>query len=271
MLHSAVILAQRDLIRFFRQRSRLIGAVGQPIVFWILFGSGLHATFDPPAWADPSVTYQQFFLPGIIALILLFTAIFSTISIIEDRNSGFLQGVLVAPISRQSIVLGKLLGGTLIAMIQAILFLLLGLVTAVLQGTSIPLAIASVPQFLLLIVVMILLAFALTGLGFLIAWPMESTQGFHAVMSIVLMPMWLVSGAFFPSPGEGWLSWLMAINPMSYGVTALQRLLLPVIETQSQPGFQSLTFCIGLTTLFAGACYGISTWQVSRASAKNVR
>ncbi|MCA9064694.1 MAG: ABC transporter permease, partial [Planctomycetaceae bacterium] len=125
-LRTAWSLAGRELIRFFRQRTRVIGAIGQPVIFWILFGAGLRNSFQSPDWAqqlDHAVTYQEYFFPGIAALIVLFTAIFSTISIIEDRREGFLQGVLVAPVSRASIVAGKLLGGGTLAMIQAGLFL----------------------------------------------------------------------------------------------------------------------------------------------------
>src|SRR5438128_3905794 len=119
-------LASRELIRFARQRTRVIGALGQPVLFWVLFGAGLHGSFKPPAWAPRDMTYQEYFFPGVAVLIVLFTAIFSTISIIEDRREGFLQGVLVAPISRLAIVLGKLTGGTLLALIQALLFLVIG-------------------------------------------------------------------------------------------------------------------------------------------------
>ena len=107
-------LAARELVRFFRQRSRLVGALGQPLIFWILFGAGLRRSFRNPSWvpSDMTMTYQEYFFPGVAVMIVMFTAIFSTISIIEDRKEGFLQGVLVAPISRLSLVLGKLCGGT---------------------------------------------------------------------------------------------------------------------------------------------------------------
>src|SRR5579872_4054789 len=118
-------LASRELVRFFRQRTRVIGALGQPILFWVLFGAGLHSSFSPPDWAPRSMTYQEYFFPGVAVMIVLFTAIFSTISIIEDRREGFLQGVLVAPIGRLAIVLGKLCGGTALAVLQAGLFLAL--------------------------------------------------------------------------------------------------------------------------------------------------
>ena len=124
----------------------------------------------------------------------MFTAIFATISIIEDRREGFLQGVLVAPLPRWAMVLGKILGGSTIAVSQACLFLLLAWTVGIHPG---PLAMIAVLGWL------ILSALALTGLGFLLAWRMESTQGFHAIMNLLLMPMWLLSGAFFPVPTIG--------------------------------------------------------------------
>src|ERR1043165_3988225 len=109
-------LCQRELVRFFRQKNRVFGALGQPIIFWLLFGAGLKSN---------QLDYAHFF-PGTLVMILLFTAIFATISIIEDRREGFLQGVLVAPIPRCAMVVGKILGGTAIAMLQGVMFLVLG-------------------------------------------------------------------------------------------------------------------------------------------------
>src|SRR5262245_21992056 len=161
-------LASRELIRFFRQRTRVIGALGQPVLFWVLFGAGLHGSFKPPDWATWEMSYQEYFFPGVAVLIVMFTAIFSTISIIEDRREGFLQGVLVAPVSRLAIVLGKLCGGTALAVLQAGLFLAL----APFLGLS--LSGITVVEILLFLT---LLAFALTALGLVVAWPPGSTPG----------------------------------------------------------------------------------------------
>lgn len=207
-------LCRRELTRFFRQRNRVIGAVGQPILFWILFGAGLGPSFRMAGTEASGVSYSEFFFPGTLSLILLFTAIFTTISIIEDRREGFLQSVLTAPIARWSMVLGKLLGGTLIALVQAMIFFALGLT---LHLSYSPAMVAAVVAF------SFLSAFTLTALGFLIAWRMDSTQGFHAVMSVFLMPMWLLSGAFFP--GEGVLRNCMAVNPMTYMTAGLRHLM----------------------------------------------
>jgi ABC-2 type transport system permease protein len=209
-------LLWREVVRFCRQRSRVVGALAQPVLFWLLLGGGLGASFRP-AGAPPGTAYLEYFYPGMIALVVLFTAVFATISTVEDRQHGFLQGVLVAPVPRASIVLGQALGGTTLALGQGLLLLLL----APLLG--IPLTVAAV---LAAAAVMVLMAFALTSLGLVIAWRMDSTQGFHAIMNLILIPLWLLSGAFFPASGvPGWLHWIMRLDPLTYGVAALRRAL----------------------------------------------
>jgi ABC-2 type transport system permease protein len=206
-------LWQREVVRFVRQRSRLGSALSTPLVFWLLLGGGFSASFRPPG-APAGTGYLEYLYPGMIILVILFTAIFATISVIEDRKAGFLQGVLVAPVSRASIVLGQALGGTTLALFQGVFFLLL----APLAG--VPLTLSSV---LAGIIVMVLVSFALTSVGLTIAWRMESIQGFHAIMNLILMPIWFLSGAFFPAAGlPGWLTWLMRLNPLTYGMAALR-------------------------------------------------
>jgi ABC-2 type transport system permease protein len=206
----------REINRFRRQRSRWMSALTQPLVFWLLLGGGLSASFRPNGVPNDT-GYLEYFYPGVIVLVMLFTAIFSTIAVVEDRHEGFLQGVLVAPVSRASIVLGQALGSATLAWLQGVIFLVL----APLAG--IPLSLVSV---LGVVIVLACLAFCLTNLGLIIAWRMESTQGFHAIMNLILMPIWLLSGAFFPISGVPfWLEWLMRINPLTYGMAALRRCL----------------------------------------------
>ena len=250
-------LCWRELIRFARQRNRVVGAVGQPVLFWLLFGAGLGPTFHMGGGEGSAVTYREYFFPGTLVLILLFTAIFATISIIEDRREGFMQTVLVAPIPRWSMVLGKVLGGTLIALAQGVLFLVLGWVTGL--GFSLVGALA-VAAFSFLV------AFALTSLGFVIAWRMDSTQGFHAIMSVFLLPMWLLSGAFFPADA-GVLAWVMWLNPLTYGVAGVRRLLyLHVADAglAAPPDWlttlPSLPTCLLVTAAFAAVTFGMSCW-----------
>ena len=216
LLNPAFALWKRELVRFFRQRNRVIGAVATPLVFWLLLGFGLNRTFVVDTGSD--VGYLEYFFPGALGLMLLFTAIFATISVIEDRREGFLQGVLVSPASRLSIVLGKVLGGASIAMVQGLVFLALW----PLVGPVPPLA-----SIAALIGAMLLLAVGLTALGLCIAWPMDSTAGFHAVMNLLLMPMWLLSGAVFPvTTAPLGMRIVMYANPMTYGQALITGLLL---------------------------------------------
>ena len=218
---AAGMLTWRELIRFLRQRNRVIGAVGQPILFWLLFGVGMNRTFQVPG--QP---FSEYFVPGTLVLILLFTAIFATISIIEDRKEGFLQAILVAPAPRWSLVFGKVAGGTILAVGQSLLFLLLSLTLGVSLGLGSAMA---------LLAMMTVIAVGLTCLGFVIAWRLDSTQGFHAIMNLLLMPMWLLSGAFFPVPSannessvsELVLYYVMRCNPVTYGVSGMRQLMFP--------------------------------------------
>jgi len=248
-------LSRREIVRFLRQRSRLIGALATPIMFWVLFGAGLHESFQAPGWAAGEMSYREFFLPGITALILMFTAIFSAMSIIEDRHEGFLQGVLVSPASRPAIVLGKVLGGTLMAVVQALGFVILGwllAVSGVAEEMQISLSALGVCGVILF---MALLAFGLTALGFMLAWKLDSIQGFHAIMNLFLMPMWLLSGSFFPVAESGFLSLIMQLNPLTYGVAGIRQLLYTgsseVLIQQANGGLPSLTVCFGATAVFA--------------------
>ncbi len=212
-------LAKREGMRFFRQRNRVIGAVGQPILFWLLFAAGMNRMFR-----IQDQSFGEYYFPGTVVLVLLFTAIFATISIIEDRREGFLQSVLVAPAPRWSMVLGKILGGAGIALLQSLLMLILAIFI------EIRFSLAGLTLTLLWLFVS---AIGMTGLGFVLAWRMESTQGFHAIMNLLLMPLWLLSGAFFPIPNlhgeatwvEWGMHWVMRLNPVSYMVSGLRQLL----------------------------------------------
>ncbi len=244
----SVSLARRELVRFVRQRNRVIGALLTPVVFWLLIGGGIGRTFHAPG-VPGGDNFLEFFFPGTILMILLFTAIFSTISIIEDRREGFLQSVLVSPAPRIAIVLGKVLGGTVLAVGQAMLFLLIA------PWVGIPLTAAS---FAAAVGVMLLLGFSLTALGFCIAWPMGSTQGFHAIMNLLLMPMWFLSGALFPATGSI-LKWVMALNPLTYGLAALRRALYPAEAAEALPGW---SISLGVSAGFAVLMLLLATWLV---------
>ena len=255
-LLAASSLCKRELVRFYRQRSRIVGVIGSPLLFWFLIGSGLGSSFRHPTGLS-EMSYLEYFFPGTIVLIVLFTSIFSTISIIEDRHEGFLQSVIVAPVSRSGIALGKILGGTALAFLQAILMLLVS------PFIGITWSIASAAVVLAII---FCISFGLTGLGFLIAWKMDSTQGFHAIMNLFLIPLWLLSGALFPASGAaGWLSRVMMINPLSYGLAALREGLY-LTGNPVTAEFVSLPVAVMVTVGFALLTFTLSVVIVQKTT-----
>lgn len=206
-------LVLRELRHFYREKSRVIGVIVQPFLFWLLIGSGLNASFNP---VNSDQSYMDYFFPGILLMVIMFTAIFSTFSIIEDRREGFLQGVLVSPAPRLAIVLGKVIGGALLGLAQGVLFLLLVLTP------MIELSLGLV-QVAVLIGWMLVVAALLTGLGVVMAWWMNSTQGYHSLMSVFLLPMWIFSGAAFPIAGAPhWLQIVMLANPLTHGLRLMR-------------------------------------------------
>lgn len=201
----------REVVRFVRQPSRVVGAIMTPLIFWLFLGSGIGDSYQPQEIAG-GVSYLEYFFPGTVMLLVLFTAIFSTITIIQDRKEGFLQGMLASPAPRLAIVLGKLLGGTSLALVQGLLLLALA------PAMGLAVAPAGIPTYLFALA---LASFGLTGIGFLFAWNMESIQGFHVVMNLVFMPMWMLSGAFFPvQHAPPWLATVMNLNPLTYSLAA---------------------------------------------------
>lgn len=205
-----IALWRRDTLRLLRERTRWIGVVAQPLMLWVILGAGFSESLTIPG-AD-GVSSTQFLYPGILGMVLLFTSIFSTMSVIEDRASGFLQGVLVAPGSALALVLGKTAGVTMIVFVQTVLFLL----AAPLAGYA-----WSGIDWPFLTLVILLSNTALTCANFVFAWVLNSTQAYHGLMSIVLMPLWIVSGAMFPPP-SGWMGVIVALNPMTYGIAGLR-------------------------------------------------
>ena len=250
MLLQLWTLWTREVVRFYRQPSRIVGALGSPLLFWLLIGSGLGRSFrvnEPLAGG-----YLEYFYPGTLALIVLFTAIFSTISVIEDRQEGFLQGVLVAPVPRTTIVLAKILGSTALALMQAVVFLCIAPLTYGFLGIA---------TFAALVGILAMLAFGLSGLGFLLAWRLDSTQGFHAIMNLFLVPMWMLSGALFPASGAtSWIRGLMWVNPLTYGVSALRQTIYGH-GIPHEPGLAASLVVIGA---FGTAALVAGAWVVQR-------
>jgi ABC-2 type transport system permease protein len=257
-------LAHREIVRFFRQRSRVLSALVTPLLFWLLVGSGFAGSFRP-AGAPAGQDALEFLFPGMLLMIVLFTAIFATISIIEDRREGFLQSVLVAPVSRAGVVLGKMLGGTALALVQVLPVL----AVAPLAGLRVAPASLALAGVALAIV-----AFGLTGLGVLIAWRLDTIQGFHAIMNLLLMPMWMLSGALFPAGGApAWLRALMAANPMTYALGALRRGLYFDSQRRAEVGAGVPAFGLSLAVAaaFAALMFALATRQARRTTAGDLQ
>jgi ABC-2 type transport system permease protein len=250
----ALTLWWREIVRFYRQRARVVGVIASPVVFWLVIGSGFGTSFRSGG-SGTSQHYLDYFFPGALIMIVLFTSIFTMMSVIEDRKEGFLLSVLVAPVSRSAIVLGKVLGGTTLATIQGLIFLAFAPLVNVHIGLG---------GFLLVAFTVFLVSFALTALGFAIAWPMDSTQAFHAIINLFLIPLWLLSGALFPLSGAAvWLRILMRINPLTYGVEALRDLLYPASQ-----GEFSLAASLATLLLFSLFMFGLGFIMVNRRTTR---
>lgn len=256
------VLAWREIIRFLRQPSRIAGAVGTPVLFWVLLGAGFQGVFRVGEAAAGGGSFSEFYFPGTLVLIVLFTSIFSAISVIDDRREGFLQGVLVSPTPRWAMVLGKVLGGAALAVGQGLLFLALGLTMGI--GPTA----AGWPA---LLGQLALVAVGLTSLGLALAWQCESTQGFHAIMNLVLFPLWMLSGAFFPIPAPqaeaSWSQWLlhgaMRINPLSYAVAGIRQLLSGPGEAAANGWTPDTTLGWGVLIFFTAISFAAALASVS--------
>jgi ABC-2 type transport system permease protein len=249
---AAFTLWWREIVRFYRQKSRVVGVLASPLVFWLVIGSGFGTSFRSGGESSPQ-GYLNYFYPGALIMIVLFTSIFTMMSVIEDRKEGFLLSVLVAPVPRSAIVLGKVLGGTTLSAIQGMIFLIFAPFTGVHLH---------IVQVLLVAVVVFLVSFALTALGFAIAWPMDSTQAFHGIINLFLIPLWLLSGALFPLSGaSAWIRAIMRLNPLTYGVEALRALLYPGTQTTVP-----LSSAMATLLLFSLVMFGLAFLMVSRRS-----
>ncbi|MCL5744047.1 MAG: ABC transporter permease [Acidobacteria bacterium] len=232
----------RELLRFWRHKSRVLGVVASPLVFWLLIGYG-------------SGDLGRFFA-GALVLTVMFSAVFSTISIIEDRREGFLLSMLVSPAPRTSMVLGKILGAATLAWVQGMIFLAFA-----------PLAQVSLSIWNLLPIAgaIFLVSFALTGMGFMIAWKMESTSGFHAIMNLLLVPMWMVSGSLFPmTTAHGWIKAIMWANPLTYSISLLNDLM------KLGSGAPGIGVSLAVTAAFGIALLLFSGMIASRKSTRSL-
>ncbi len=250
----AFTLWWREIVRFYRQPGRVVGVLASPLVFWLVLGSGFGNSMRSTPGGDQQ-HYLDYFYPGTLILIVLFTSIFTMMSVIEDRKEGFLLSVLVAPVPRSAIVLGKVLGGTTLSAVQGLIFL----VFAPFAGVHL-----AFMQVLLVAVVVFLVSFSLTALGFAIAWPMDSSQAFHGIVNLFLIPMWLLSGALFQQNGaSGWIRAVMDLNPLTYGVEALRQLLYHTHEVTF-----ALKKDLSTLILFSLVMFGLALLMANRRTTK---
>lgn len=226
---------KRDIKKFWRERSRLLAGTARPILWLMILGGSLKTAVSAESFHS-EVGYQQYIFPGVVGLTLIFSSLQSAMSIIWDREFGFLKEVLAAPVPRLSIILGKVLGGASQATLQGFITLLF----APLIGLWLtPL------QMILTLALMFGIAFALTALGVVIASTMTSFEGFGTISNFVVMPMYFLSGAIYPtSTVPAWLKPLILVNPLSYGVDALRHI---TVREGSFP----LALDLAFLTLFA--------------------
>ena len=219
-LRAVYIIWYRDILRYYRDRWRLVASLAQPLLFLVVFGSGLSSSLGGGSvfGSARGFSYVQFMYPGIIGMSILFTAIFGAMSIVWDREFGFLKEVLVAPIDRWAVAIGKALGGTTQAMIQGLIILVLA------PFVGVKLNVVTVLEIIPLAAV---LAFGLASFGVALASLMKSLQGFQVVMNFLMMPMFFLSGALFPLTNlPGWMTILTRLDPASYGIDPLRRVVL---------------------------------------------
>jgi ABC-2 type transport system permease protein len=214
-----VMVWMRDLIRLKRTPTRIVTGIAQPLLFLFVLGAGLQHLIG--AQRAGGVDYQQYLFPGILAMSVLTSALFSAIAIVWDREFGFMREMLVAPVSRSSLVFGKALGGGSVAVVQGLILV----VVAPLVGVNL-----TVGRFFAMLGFLLLLAFALTAFGIVIASRMQRMESFQMVMALVLQPMLFLSGAIFPLVAlPKWLGVITRLNPATYGIDAIRRVLLPQI------------------------------------------
>ena len=211
-LRGVRVVWRRELIRFARDRLRIVTSLVQPVLFLLILGEGLSVIARTP----PGVSFKTFMFPGIVGMTVLFTSVFSAMSIVWDREFGFLREMLVAPVDRWAIVLGKCLGGMTVATLQGVIFLALA------GAADVPYD----PLMLLeLVAIMALMAFALTAFGVLLASRIQQMQSFSVMVQFFVMPMFFLSGAVFPLVGlPSWLNALTKIDPLTYAVDPLRHI-----------------------------------------------
>lgn len=270
-LRVAYAIWLREVLVFFRERSRIVGMIGQPLLYLLIVGKGITSAMSLHG-APGGLDYMKFMYPGIIGMSILFTSIFAAVSIIWDRDFGFLKEVLIAPAPRWGVALGKTLGGATVAMMQSIILVALA------PFIGIALSPVIVLELLLLA---FLLSTAITSLGVAIASRMESMQGFQMIMNFLVMPLFFLSGGMFPiKTAPAWMKSLMMVDPLTYGVDAIRAVVFSGTQVLVAPGSSlsllalarqaglirwSLSFDIGVLVVVALVLMGVGTLSFNRA------
>lgn len=244
---AAYTIWYREVLRFFQDRMRIFGSLGQPLLFLFIFGAGLASSMS--GLGGGALDFKQFMFPGVLGMTVLFTAVFGALSVVWDREFGFLREVLVAPVSRVAVVIGKVIGGSTVAMFQGAIVLLL----APLIGIR-----PSFGQVLALLGLMFMLALVMSSFGILLAARQKTMEGFQVVMQFLLMPMLFLSGAFFPLQGApAWLDAVAKIDPVTYAVDPLRQVALRgsvpdrvIAQLRVLPIGADLAILVGLLVVF---------------------
>ena len=258
ILRGTWVVSYRELLRFVNERSRLVGSFAQPLIFLVIFGAGFGNLIGSVA---PGVDFIQFMYPGIIAMGVLTTALFAGVSVVWDREFGFLRELLVAPLGRTGIVLGKALGAFVVGLLQVLLMLLI----APIVGATVEVA-----TVLRLIPIVFVLSIALSGLGLMVASFMRSQQGFQLLIQLLIFPLIFLAGVFFPvNQAPDWLQVLSKFNPLTYGVDAFRQVFLGS-EAGAQLGVTVLGHTmtlleeVALMSAFAVILISLAAWAFNR-------
>ncbi len=245
-LETIYALCLRELIRFGRERSALYASLARPLLWLVVLGSGMHNAFR----AETGVNYAAYLLPGVVAMTVLFSGLFAGVSTVWDREFGFLKEVLIAPVSRFAIVMGKVTAGTLTTSLQALLTLLF----APLVGVRLELM-----AILFAMGIVLLTSAAVVGLALIIAARMRTFEGFSNFANLVALPLFFLSGSMYPvDQAPDWLAVLIRLNPVTYAVDALRQVLIGV-------GSHPLSFDLGIVAAVAALMVGAAAYSFKRA------
>lgn len=231
----------RNVLKYFRMKSRIIGSLGMPFFFLVIIGFGLNSAIQVPGMA---VNYVEFIAPGIIAMSILFSSMFAGVQLVIDKQIGFLKETLVAPVSRLHLMIGQALGGATTALMQGILVMIISLFI----GVNVP----GISGIFISLVFMFLIGLSFTSVGIAFASRMEDTHGFQLIVNFVIFPVFFLSGALFPLERiPDWLSFLTYIDPLTYGVEGIRYGMLgtsqisPLLSLSALGGFLIAVLLLG--------------------------